>query len=133
MLYRIADIFFLVFHSLLILFNLFGWIWEKTVKWNLVTLLITASSWLFLGIITGSMGYCPLTDWHFRILEKMGISDLPVSYIKYLSDRLTGTDINESLINTVTLWGLVIALILSLYFNYRRWRRKSNKKSASAS
>lgn len=119
MLYRILDIFFVVFHSSIILFNLFGWMWKRTRLANLVLLLLTGISWLFLGLIVGSLGYCPLTDWHFRVLEKLGHSDLPVSYVKYLADRLTGSDLNPHLIDSITLWSFVAALVISFFLNGR--------------
>jgi hypothetical protein len=65
------DVFFLVFHASLILFNLFGWMFRKTRVWNLVTLLLTGLSWTLLGIFYG-FGYCPFTDWHFQVLEELG-------------------------------------------------------------
>jgi len=117
--YRILDLFFVVFHTSLILFNLFGWLWKKTRLANLITLGITGASWLFLGLIVGMLGYCPLTDWHFDILYKLGKTDLPTSYIKYLIDRLTGLDVSESLVNGATLWCFVAALVLSLFLNLR--------------
>lgn len=119
MIYRVLDIFFVVFHTAIILFNLFGWICRKTRKYNLILLVITGSSWLFLGLIVGTLGYCPLTDWHFSVLNKLGVSDLPTSYIKYLVDRLTGLDLNSSLVDNVTLYSFLAALGLSLFFNLR--------------
>jgi len=119
MIYHILDIFFVVFHSSLILFNLFGWIWRKTRIFNLITLSITGASWLFLGLIYGTLGYCPLTDWHFSILYKLGKTDLPNSYIKYLADRLTGLNVNASLIDKVTLYAFLAALVLSISLNIR--------------
>ena len=119
MIYRILDIFFVVFHTSIIFFNLFGWIWRKTRKFNLILLLITGSSWLFLGLIVGTLGYCPLTDWHFTILNKLGVSDLPSSYVKYLVDRLTGLDLNPSLVDNVTLYAFLAAIGFSLFFNLR--------------
>jgi hypothetical protein len=126
MIYRILDIFFVVFHTSIIFFNLFGWIWRKTRKFNLILLLITGSSWLFLGLIVGTLGYCPLTDWHFTILNKLGVSDLPSSYVKYLVDRLTGLDLNPSLVDNVTLYAFLAAIGFSLFFNLRDFlaRRK---------
>lgn len=126
--YRILDIFFVVFHTTLVFFNLFGWILKKTRVLNMITLVLTGSSWLFLGLITGTMGYCPLTDWHFNILEKMGKTGLPSSYIKYLADRLTGLDFNQVLIDNVTLYGLLAALVLSLIFNVKDFARRKGKK-----
>jgi hypothetical protein len=119
MIYHILDILIIVFHTSLILFNLFGWIWRKTRIFNFITLALTGASWLFLGLIYGVLGYCPLTDWHFSILEKLGKTDLPDSYIKYLTDRFTGMDISASLVDKVTLYAFLTALILSVFFNAR--------------
>jgi hypothetical protein len=127
MIYRVLDIFFVVFHSSIVLFNLFGWIWKKTRIWNLVLLLVTGSSWLFLGLIVGTLGYCPLTDWHFSVLEKLGKTDLPYSYVKYLADRLTGLDINATLVDKVTLYSFLAALIISSFLNIRDYTRKKIK------
>jgi hypothetical protein len=114
---HLADIFFVVLHTALILFNMAGWIWKKTRLANLITLLLTGSSWLFLGLIVGTPGYCLLTDWHFTILEKLGKTDLPYSYIKYLADRITGLDIDAQLADAVTLYGFLAALAISLIIN----------------
>jgi hypothetical protein len=119
MIYRLLDIFFLIFHTFLIFFNLFGWIWKRTRKLNLIVLSLTGASWLFLGLIVGTLGYCPLTDWHFKILEKLGKTDLPYSYTKYLADRLTGLDINASLIDKATLNAFLAALVISIALNLR--------------
>jgi len=122
---RFLDIFFTVFHTCLILFNLFGWIWKKTRRLNLICILLTASSWLILGIFYG-LGYCPLTDWHFTILENLGHTDLPSSYISFLVTRLTGLKPDQGLVDAVTAWGLVIALCASLYMNFKnRFRRNT--------
>lgn len=118
LLYRILDIFFVTLHTSIILFNLFGWIWKRTRVANLILLLLTGGSWLILGMIVGSLGYCPLTDWHFRILEKLGHADLPVSYVKYLADRLTGMNFNTRLIDSVTLYSFLAALIISISINW---------------
>ncbi len=131
MICRILDIFFVVLHTSVIIFNLFGWIWRKTRKYNLILLVITGSSWLILGLIVGTLGYCPLTDWHFDVLEKLGATDLPSSYVKYLADRLTGLDINSALVDKATLWAFFAALGLSLVLNIRDFikaRRKVNRK-----
>ncbi|MBI5219369.1 MAG: DUF2784 domain-containing protein [Bacteroidia bacterium] len=116
--YKFLDIFFLVFHTLLIFFNLFGWIWKRTRKINLVTLLLTGLSWFALGIFYG-IGYCPLTDWHWEVLHKLGRYDLPNSYTKYLADRITGLDFNARLADTMTAALFFVALAASLYVNIR--------------
>jgi len=95
-------------------------IWKKTRRLNLILLLTTAASWLILGIFYG-LGYCPLTDWHFSILRKLGYTNLPNSYLSFLFTRLTGMQIDQSLVDAVTMWGLIIALAISLYLNFRHW------------
>ncbi len=125
MIWHILDIFFVLFHTLLIIFNLFGWIMRRTRILNLIVLILTGASWLFLGLIVGTLGYCPLTDWHFRILNKLGETRLPSSYIKYLADRLTGLDISSSLADNFTLYCFLAALSVSLFFNLRDFIRKS--------
>jgi hypothetical protein len=130
MLYRILDIFFVVFHTSLTLFNLLGWIWNKTRLANLITLALTGASWLFLGLIVGMLGYCPLTDWHFNILYKLGETDLPISYIKYLIDRLTGLDVNETIVNKATLYCFIIAIVISLFLNIKDFRNRRRKKKS---
>ncbi len=127
-LYKTADIFFVVFHTSLIIFILFGWIWRKTRIWNLVVILLTAGSWTILGIFFG-FGYCPLTDWHFNVLIKLGHSDLPTSYIKYLVDRITGLNFTQHVIDQVTLWGLIAALLISLYLNLKQLILKARHKN----
>ena len=128
---KFLDIFFTVFHTCLVLFNLFGWIWKKTRLLNLIVLLLTAGSWLILGIFYG-FGYCPLTDWHFNILSNLGYSNLPDSYLSFLFTRLSGLPMQQTLVDAVTLWGLIIALIISLYLNLRHWLRSAGRKQSAA-
>ena len=124
--YRILDILFVVFHSSLVIFNLFGWIWRKTRICNLITLGLTGASWLFLGLIVGTPGYCPLTDWHFSILERLGKTQLPDSYLKYLADRITGLDLSASLVDDVTLYSFLAALAISILLNIGDYMKKKS-------
>jgi hypothetical protein len=116
---KLLDFLFISFHSLLIIFNLFGWIFRKTRKLNLITLGITGSSWFILGLFYG-IGYCPLTDWHFRILEKMGETNLPSSYIVYLLSRFTGIMFHDTTIDKLTVLFFFCALVLSVFFNIKQ-------------
>lgn len=120
---KLLDLFFITFHSGLIFFNLFGWLYNKTRKLNLITLLLTGASWFILGIFYG-LGYCPLTDWHFKVLENLGYNNLPDSYIKYLADRLTGCDFNPDFIEILTLLFFLAALVISMYLNIRDYKKR---------
>lgn len=129
MAYHVLDIFFIIFHSSLVIFNLFGWIIRRTRILNLFTLLLTGASWFLLGIIVGTLGYCPLTEWHFNVLLRLGESNLPNSYIKYLTDRITGLDVSASLVDKVTLYSFIAALTISLFLNIRDFRIKKKIKN----
>jgi hypothetical protein len=121
MILKILDIFFVVFHSSLIVFNVFGWIWKKTRKANLVVLLLTGASWFLLGIFYG-IGYCPLTDWHFQVLDKLGKTGLPTSYTEYLAERITGINFRGDLVDALTMSVFLFALAISIFLNIRDFR-----------
>ncbi|RMD98534.1 MAG: DUF2784 family protein [Calditrichaeota bacterium] len=123
LIYKILDVFFLVFHSSLILFNLFGWIWRKTRKWNLLLLVLTGLSWFGLGIWYG-IGYCPCTDWHWQVKWKLGQHNLPNSYVKYLIDTLTGWNVNARVADIIAAAGYFSALAASIITNLRDWQHK---------
>ncbi len=122
MIYSILDVFFVILHSSIIIFNVFGWIWKKTRKANLITLSLTGASWFILGIFYG-IGYCPLTDWHFNVLEKLGKTGLPSSYTEYLVERLTGADFRGDLVDAITLVVFLVSLGISVFLNCF-WRRR---------
>jgi hypothetical protein len=116
---QFLDIFILIFHTILILFNLFGWIFKKTRRLNLITLIITGLSWFVLGIFYG-MGYCPLTDWHWSVLHQMGDSPSTDSYIQYLIQRLFNLEFSTKLIDNLTLVLYFGSLAASVYVNFLR-------------
>jgi len=113
---KVLDFFFILFHTCLIFFNLFGWIFRKTRVWNLITLLLTGSSWFILGIFYG-IGFCPVTEWHYQVLEKMGENNLPFSYIEYIVERFLPVDVNPQMADIFTVGLFFIALILSTVLN----------------
>lgn len=114
--------FFLVFHTVLILFNLFGWLHPKTKKWHLLSLFVTLFSWIILGIWKG-FGYCFLTDWHYQVLYQLGERNLPYSYISYLVHTLSGWMPPAALVDTLTLVFTIAAFVCSLWMNVRKWKR----------
>lgn len=110
-------------HLIIILFNLSGWIWKRTRRLHLYVVLLTAFSWLGLGIWFG-IGYCPITDWQWQVKEKLGEQNLPNSFIKYFIDRISGQNMDPSLIDTLTAVCFILAAILSFYVNFRHHKRK---------
>lgn len=119
--FHLANYFFFVFHTLLILFNLAGWLVPRWRRGHLIALLLTVFSWTILGYWKG-WGYCPLTEWHYQVLEKLGHSDLPASYVGFLWEQMTGIRFSSHRIDLLTLSFTLLALIASLWVNF--WREK---------
>ncbi|WP_414655489.1 DUF2784 domain-containing protein [Flavobacterium sp.] len=113
------DYFFIVFHIVLILFNVFGWIVPRWRFTNLITLSLTALSWFVLGIWYG-FGYCPFTDWHWKTRRLLGYSDESNSYIHFLILQTTGINFSEDLVDVSTVLVFFTAFIISLYFALRK-------------
>jgi hypothetical protein len=116
---QLEDILFTLLHLIIIVFNLFGWILPTTRKANLICLLTTGASWFILGIWYG-LGYCPITDWQWRIKEKLGETNLPNSFVKYYADKISGADISAHTIDIITAVSFFTALIISIYVNLGR-------------
>lgn len=125
--YEFFNIFFFVFHSGVIVFNLFGWIWKKTRIANLIALLLTLFSWFILGIWYG-FGFCPCTEWHWQVRMKLDHYDMPASYTKFLIDSLTGLNVNQRLVDISAVLLIALALFASLLTNIKDWKRKKTDK-----
>lgn len=113
------DIFFLGFHTILILFNVFGWLVPKWRFINLITLLLTAFSWFILGIWYG-WGYCFCTDWHWQIRDQLGYQNASTSYIHFLILNFTGLDVNVDWVDMVTVGVFFSVLMISVYLNVKK-------------
>ncbi|MFV7234331.1 MULTISPECIES: DUF2784 domain-containing protein [Flavobacterium] len=116
---HIIDYFFIVFHTVLILFNVLGWIVPRWRFANLITLSLTAFSWFILGIWYG-FGYCPFTDWHWKIRQLLGYTDDSNSYIHFLILKITGINFSESFVDVSTVIVFFTAFFISVYFAVRK-------------
>jgi hypothetical protein len=120
------NIFNSIFHLLhitIIIFNLFGWMWRKTRRANLILLFLTAFSWLGLGYWYG-WGYCPITEWHWRIKMELGHQNIPDSYIKLLLDKLSGKDLNPRSVDFFTVIAFGAAFLASIFTNLRDFLKR---------
>lgn len=115
---KILDIFFVVFHSCVIIFNTTGYLFRKLRKYNLLLLLVTALFWFGFGLFYG-WGYCPLTDWHWKVLKQLHKTGLPSSYIEYLAERITPLDFDSRMVDKITLFVFLFSLTISTFLNLR--------------
>ncbi len=121
--YVFLDWFFLIFHAVFTLFNMFGWIFKQTRKLHLWTVNMTLLSWLGFGLFYG-WGYCFLTDWHYQVLYKLGERGLPRSYITYTLDRIFGLSLSDQLVMTWTAIVFVLIVIVTYgQWGYQKFRR----------
>jgi hypothetical protein len=114
---KLLDIIFLSLHLLVISFNMFGWIWIRTRKLHLIVLAATLFSWLILGLKYG-LGYCFLTDWHWKTKMKLGETNLPNSFIKYFFDQYTFLDLSTKVVDTITIISFALAILIAIYLNF---------------
>ena len=116
------DIAFHVIHVTCIVINLTFWFSFRTLRIAQVTQVLTLISWFGFGFVYG-FGYCFLTDWHWQIKEKLGEKNLPLSYIKYVLDHVTGSNWNADLVDKVTLACLFVAVTGCLVQSVRSYNR----------
>ncbi|MFC1885156.1 DUF2784 family protein [Thermodesulfobacteriota bacterium] len=105
-----------ILHIAIIVFSLFGWIFEPTRKANLYLLLLVLFSWFGLGLFFG-FGYCLVTDIQWKIMGRLGRKPESGSYIKYLADRITGLNLNEAIMEKTTAALFFTLLTVSSFFN----------------
>ncbi len=118
---ELLNVGFFVVHSLWMVFNCLGWIWRRTRPWHLLTMALTAGSWFLLGIRYG-WGYCPCTDWHWQVRERLGYVD-PPSYTELLIEQLLRIDVTTRTADVLTVAVFAVAAVLTVVLNLRDGRR----------
>jgi hypothetical protein len=74
-----------------------------------------------LGIWFG-IGYCPFTDWQWQVKEKLGERNLPVNFIEYFAEKITGIDFHPQFINNIIAISFALVTLLSVCINF--YKRK---------
>jgi hypothetical protein len=105
------NIMFDILHILLVIFIVSGWLFPDLRKMHLVVVLLTGCSWLIFG---NELNNCILTEWHFNILRKMGIINLPDTYTQYALKRITGLAIPKTTALLITRICWLLSLLLSI-------------------
>lgn len=119
----LADGAFWIFHTALVGFNVFGWMWPKVRRWNLICLGLTAASWLIMGMWKG-VGYCVCTDLHFQVREALGIRDGASSYLQLMAFKFSGWWPSTELVNLVAGTVFLVSVVASVVLNLRDSRSK---------
>ncbi len=109
---KLLDICCHLMHSALILIFLIGWMVDALRFFHLVLSFLILFSWYGLGLIFGK-GYCPVTDLQWKIKRHLGKDPGARFYVKYLIDKITGSDMNEDVIDKMTTLLFFLILIIS--------------------
>jgi hypothetical protein len=120
---------FFVFHTSWIAFNCLGWMWRCTRPWQVGTVSLTALSWFGLGLWFG-WGYCPCTDWHWRVRARLGFSD-PPSYIQLLIREVTGIELGPDASDALAIVTLAATALLGVTLSIRDRRRSTVQRAAT--
>ena len=111
---RALDIFFFVFHTAVIFFNMFGWVRRSWRKWHVALVLITAFSWFALGPLMGyRVGYCFCTDWHWQVRSSAGLNVAYDSYLQLLFEGI-GLKLTSAQSNILAygVFGLMVVAVI---------------------
>lgn len=118
--YFVLNPLFHVAHISIISFVLVGWVIPEARFAHLVLSLLTLGSWFILGRWMGE-GYCPVSDWHWKIKESLGEGRPAVTYITFLLRKVTGMDLVSDQVNRVVVYVTVVITMISLTLNLQEW------------
>ena len=88
-------------HISIILFALLGWALPSLRQLHLALLGLTLGSWFILGQWLG-IGYCPISDMHWRLKESFGEGRPDGTYIHYVLQKLTGKTLSSPRVDKMT-------------------------------
>ena len=113
--YYLLNGLFHVFHIAIIIFAITGWMFPPLRMAHLALMLATLGSWFILGHWLGS-GYCPVSDWHWKIKAALGEGRPRGTYIHLLLQRISGRELDSASVDkmvvivTFVLAGISVAL-----------------------
>jgi len=119
-LYPILNCMLHMVHACIISFTLFGWLWPSWRLYHLLWILLTLGSWYILGLWMG-LGYCPVTDLHWTVKEKLGEGRPKCDYIYYWLTKSTSMAFDPGHVEKATVISTLSAGIVSLILNIRQY------------
>lgn len=100
-LYPFLNVVFHGVHISIILFVLLGWALPSLRQLHLALLGLTLGSWFILGQWLG-IGYCPISDMHWKLKESFGEGRPEGTYIHYVLQKLTGKTLSSPRVDKMT-------------------------------
>jgi hypothetical protein len=118
--YYILNAFFHCCHLAIVSFILFAWIFPQARLFHLVFIFLTLGSWYILGIWMGS-GYCPITDWHWKLKARMGEGRPSGTYIHYLVSHFLGIKMSSNRVDRIVVIVTGAVTLISITLNLMAW------------
>lgn len=103
-------------HISIIAFALLGWVLPSLRQLHLVLLALILGSWFILGQWLG-IGYCPISDGHWRLKETLGEGRPKGTYIHHVLQKLTGKTLSSQHVDEMTTRVTIALTVLSLALN----------------
>ncbi|HPX55987.1 MAG TPA: DUF2784 family protein [Syntrophales bacterium] len=117
-LYPLLNFMLHVLHACIISFTLLGWLWGPWRLYHLAWIVLTLGSWYGLGLWMG-MGYCPVTEFHWTVKEKLGEGRPECNYIYYWLAKLPAMTFDPGRVEKATVISTLLAGTVSLILNIR--------------
>lgn len=118
--YPLLNGIFHVVHIAIIIFIMIGWAFPSLRLMHLALVLLTLGSWFILGHWLGT-GYCPVSDWHWKIKTSLGEGRPKGSYIHHLLQTTTRKELNSEKVDAIILIGTLAIAASSVALNVRTW------------
>jgi hypothetical protein len=120
---KVVNLCFHLIHLAIIFFFMFGWLFDTLRLAHLILSFLILLSWCGLGIFFG-FGYCLATDLQWKVKKRLNQEPSTEFYVKYMVDKVTGRDMNPSIINSITtyvffgIFIISVILVSNTYFNF---------------
>ena len=119
-LYPLLNGIFHAVHIAVITFVMVGWMFAPLRLAHLALILLTLGSWFILGLWLGT-GYCPISDWHWKIKKSLGGGMPNGTYIHQLLQNISGRELNSDAVDKGVVVGTVVLAAISLGLNLNDW------------
>lgn len=112
-----------IFHLVIVLFLAFGWIAVRTRPLHRIAVAVTSFLWIVVGAFVGKLGYCPATDWHWRVKRLRGEENLPESYVDYNLQKI-GIHLPPERADQIVMviFAAIVVITITLWIRERRAR-----------
>ena len=118
--YFLLNGLFHVFHIAIIIFAMTGWIFPPLRLAHLVLMLATLGSWFILGHWLGS-GYCPVSDWHWKVKAALGEGRPRGTYIHLLLQRISGRQLDSASVDRMVVIVTFVLAGIAVVLNIATW------------